>query len=128
MAGICGFALQRAFRTLEDRLPKELALAGIADIDAANELLRAVYLPAHNARFTIATEEEGRAFVPAAPDQSRDVLCLRETRQVGNDNCVRWRGRRMQIPKSPVRPHFVRATVRLHEYPDRAIVLFCGPM
>ena len=118
---------ERAFRTLEDRLPKELALAGITDIDAANEWLRAVYLPAHNARFAIAAEEEGSAFVPVAPHQWRDVLCLRETRQVGNDNCVSWHGRRLQIPKSPLRPHFVRATVRLHEYPDRAIALFWGP-
>jgi transposase len=118
---------ERAFRTLEDRLPKELALAGITGIDAANAWLRATYLPAHNARFAVAPEETGSAFVPAAPQQWRDVLCLRETRQVGNDNCVRWQGRRLQIPKSPLRPHFVRATLRLHEYPDGAIALFWGP-
>ena len=63
---------------------------------------------------------------PAAPQQWRDVLCLHETRQVGNDNSVRWQGRRLQIPK-PLRPHFARATVRLHEYPDGAVALFWGP-
>ena len=110
---------ERAFRTLEDRLPKELALAGITDIDAANAWLRAVYLPAHNARFAVAAEEAGSAFVPAAPHQWREVLCLQETRQVGNDNCVRWRGRRLQIPKSPLRPHFVRATRAAARIPRR---------
>ena len=54
---------ERLFRTLEDRLPKELALAGITEIDAANAWLRAVYLPAHNARFAVAAEEHGTAFV-----------------------------------------------------------------
>ena len=118
---------ERAFRTLEDRLPKELALAGITGIDAANAWLRAVYLPAHNARFAVTAEQEGSAFVPAAPEQWREVLCLQETRQVGNDNSVRWKRRVLQIPKSPLRPHFVRASVRLHEYPDGAVALFWGP-
>ena len=118
---------ERAFRTLEDRLPKELALAGITDVDAANTWLREVYLPAHNARFAVAAEEEGTAFVAVAPEQWREVLCLQETRRVGNDNTVRWKGRSLQIPKSPLRPHFARASVRLHEYPDGAVALFWGP-
>ena len=33
---------ERAFRTLQDRLPKELALARITTIDAANRFLREV--------------------------------------------------------------------------------------
>jgi transposase len=118
---------ERAFRTLEDRLQKELALAGITDIDAANAWLREVYLPAHNARFAAAAEEPGTAFVPVAREQWREVLCLQETRRVGNDNTVRWKGRVLQIPKSPLRPHFARASVRLHQYPDGAIALFWGP-
>ena len=72
-------------------------------------------------------EQEGTAFVAVASEQWRDVLCLQETRRVGNDNTVRWKGRSLQIPKSPLRPHFVRASVRLHEYPDGAIALFWGP-
>jgi hypothetical protein len=38
------------FRTLQDRLPKELALAAIAN-DLAEANRREVYLPAHTARF-----------------------------------------------------------------------------
>jgi transposase len=118
---------ERAFRTLQDRLPKELALAGITGIEAANAWLRELYLPAHNARFAVAAEDPGTAFVAAAPAQWREVLCLQEARQVGNDNTVHWRGRVLQIPKSPLRPHFARASVRLHEYPDGAVALFWGP-
>src|ERR1700751_1295249 len=36
---------ERAFQTLQDRLPKELRLAGIATVEAANAFLRDVYLP-----------------------------------------------------------------------------------
>ena len=50
---------ERAFRTLQDRLVKELALAGIATLDAANRFIAAVYLPAHNARFAVLAAEPG---------------------------------------------------------------------
>lgn len=75
----------------------------------------------------MAAEQDGTAFVPVAPAQWREVLCLQDVRQVGNDNTVHWKGRSLQIPKSPLRPHFARASVRLHEYPDGAIALFWGP-
>jgi len=74
---------ERAFRTLQDRLVKELALAGIDDdIGAANRFIRDVYLPQHNARFAIAPAETGSAFVPVAENQWRDVLCVQEERTV----------------------------------------------
>jgi len=118
---------ERAFRTLQDRLVKELALAGIATVAAANRFIAEVYLPEHNARFAVAAEEPGSAFVPCRSEQWREVLCVREDRQVGNDNTVRWRGRTLQIPSSRLRPHFARAKVRVHEYPDGAAALFWGP-
>ena len=118
---------ERAFRTLQDRLVKELALAGIATIEAANRFIAEVYLGEHNARFAVAAEEPGSAFVACRPEQWREVLCVREDRQVSNDNTVRWKGRTLQIPPSRLRPHFVRAKVRVHEYPDGALALYWGP-
>lgn len=118
---------ERAFRTLQDRLPKELRLAGIATMEEANRFLAEVYLPAHNRRFAQAPEQAGSAFVRAPASAWRDVLCVREDRRVANDNTVRWRGLTLQIPESPLRPHFARATVRVHEYPDGALALFHGP-
>lgn len=118
---------ERAFRTLQDRLVKELALAGIADVEVANRFIAEEYLPEHNRRFAVAPEEPGSAFVPCRPEQWREVLCVREERTAGNDNTVRWNGRTLQIPASKLRPHFVRAKVRIHQYPHGAIALFWGP-
>jgi transposase len=118
---------ERAFRTLQDRLPKEFELAGITTIAAANDFLRAVYLPEHNARFAVPAEEPASAFVQVPEALWRDVLCLQEERRVGNDNCVRWHGRSLQIPPTPLRPHLVRATVRVHAYPDGTLAIFKGP-
>lgn len=119
---------ERAFRTLQDRLPKELKLAGITDdVDAANHYIREVYLPTHNARFAVVADQQGSAFVPVEERQWRDILCIREERVVAADNTVAWKRRRLQIPPHPARAHFVRAKVRVHEYPDGEIAIFHGP-
>jgi transposase len=118
---------ERAFRTLQDRLPKELALAGITTVEAANRFLREVYLPEHNGRFAEPAEEPAAVFVEVPAALWRDVLCVQEERRVGNDNCVRWRGRSLQIPPTPLRPHLVRAIVRVHEYPHGTLAIFKGP-
>jgi hypothetical protein len=57
----------------------------------------------------------------------RDILCVQEDRIVGNDNTVRYRRLILQLPPSPLRPHFVRARVRVHEYPDGTLAVFHGP-
>jgi transposase len=116
---------ERAFRTLQDRLPKELALAGITTLEEANRFIAEHYLPAHNAAFAIAPAEAGGAFVPDRSNQAPEILCIQEERRVGNDNTVKWRGLVLQIP--PLRPHFVRATVHIHDYPDGRLAVFHGP-
>jgi hypothetical protein len=118
---------ERAFRTLQDRLPKELELAGITTALAANRFIREVYLGQHNARFAVPAEEPAAAFVVVPEALWRDVLCIQEQRQVGNDNCVSWQGRQLQIPPTPLRPHLVRAKVRIHDYPDGTVAIFKGP-
>ena len=118
---------ERAFATLQDRLPKELALAGITGVETANRFIAESYLPRHNARFAVAAAEPGTAFVADRGGLARDVLCIQEERQVGNDNTVRYRGLVLQLPPSPLRPHFVRATVRVHDYPDGTLAVFHGP-
>jgi transposase len=118
---------ERVFATLQDRLPKELALAGITTVEAANDWLREIYMPDHNARFAIVAEQEGSAFVIDTAGAWREILCIQEERRVGNDNTVKWRGLSLQLPSSRLRPHFVKATVRVHEYPDSQLAVFWGP-
>ncbi len=65
---------ERVFGTLQDRLPKELALVGNTTVEAANDWLREVDLPDHNARFAIAAEQEGSAFVTDTAGAWRDPL------------------------------------------------------
>jgi transposase len=118
---------ERAFGTLQDRLVKELALARITTVEAANRFIREVYLPEHNDRFAVAPEQPETGFVADRGGAHRDILCVQEERVVGNDNTVRYRGLSLQIPPSPIRPHFVKARVRVHDYPDGTLAIFHGP-
>ena len=118
---------ERAFQTLQDRLVKELRLAGITTAEAANAFIREVYLPAHNARFAVDPAGEGSAFTPIPGVNLDEILCVQEERQVMNDNCVSYRTLKLQIPESPMRPHFVKARVKVHVYPDGSHALFHGP-
>lgn len=93
---------ERLFQTLQDRVPKELVLAGITTVEAANAWLRDTYIPAHNARFAIKAEQEGRAFVAVPGLDLAEILCVQEDRVVGNDNCVSFLNRKLQIPESPL--------------------------
>jgi hypothetical protein len=118
---------ERAFRTLQDRLPKALRLAGISTVERANGWLAEHYIALHNAAFAVTAEQEGTAFVPDRAGAWREALCIREERRVGNDNTVAWRRWRLQIPPGPIRSHYVRAMVRVHEYPDGRLSIYHGP-
>ena len=117
---------ERMFGTLQKRLPQELRLAGITEMAEANRFLREVYLPQHNARFATPVEDEGSAFVPFAGALD-DILCIQEERTVSNDNTVRYKRRLLQLPADRHRRHYVKATVRVHEYPDGTLAVFHGP-
>jgi transposase InsO family protein len=119
---------ERMFGTLQDRLIKELALVGISDIERANQWLRKVYLPSHNRRFARPPALPESAFA-APPERATliETLCVQDDRVVERDNTVSWRKIKLQLPDSPVRHHWVRARVRVHQYPDATLAVFHGP-
>ena len=118
---------ERMFGTLQDRLVSELKLAGITTLEAANRYLHKVYLKRHNARFMVAPESEASAFTPVAGFDIGNILCIQEERVVAPDNTVHYGGRKLQIPPSPHRHHFVKTQVRVHHYPDDTLAIFHGP-
>jgi hypothetical protein len=119
--------IERVFGTLQNRLPPELRVAGIKTVAAANRYLTEHFVPDYNARFAVAAAEPGSAFVAYVGRPLADILCVQEDRQVGRDNCVAWRTLSLQIPPQAHRHHYVKATVRVHEYPDGGLAVFDGP-
>ncbi len=118
---------ERAFRTHQDRLCKELAANGITTMDAANRYLSQVYQPAFNAEFMQPAVEKGTAFVPWVGSNLDDILCEQHQRTVTADNCVSFKGKTLQIPANRYRCHYVKVKVRVHNYVDGSLAVFHGP-
>jgi len=110
--------IERLWRTLQDRLPVELRLAGIRDMRAANRFLPG-FLKRHNSRFAIRAEEPGLAYRALKPglDLGR-ILSFRYERVVAMDNTVRLDGRLIQVPPGPKRRSYAGCRVRVHELLD----------
>jgi hypothetical protein len=117
---------ERVFRTHQERLVKELAAAGITEMNKANAYILKTYLPAYNDEFSVAPEEPASMFVPWAGSPIEDILCEQFERTVGNDNCVRFEGLILQIPPDKYRFHYVKVKVRVHRYPNRSLAIFHG--
>jgi transposase len=120
---------ERMFGTLQGRLPQELKLFGINDIEYANRYIRDVYLPVHNKRFAKSPQIAGQSAFVAVRDLTNlaDVLCIEQNRVVAGDNTISYEGRSLQLPHSPERAHYVKANVKVREYPDGTLAVFHGP-
>lgn len=92
--------VERVNGTLQDRLVKEMKLAGITTIAQANAFLESRYLRAFNDRFAVPPERGINAHrkVPRTM-VLEDVLCIQELRTVGEDWCIRVANRILQIDR-----------------------------
>jgi hypothetical protein len=109
---------ERAFGTIQGRLPQELRLAGIDDYAAANRYLDERFVPDFNRRFTVAPAQPESAFTPIVGVDLALLLSVQHERIVQKDNTVVLEGLHLQLPKSGDRAHFVRCPVLVHEFLD----------
>jgi transposase len=108
--------IERVFRTLQDRLVKELRLRDIRTKREANRYLR-YYLPVHNRRFTV--EPKSAADVHRVIPEGMDldaILCIREHRSLRKDLTIRYYNKFYQIQKIPsgLRPKYVWLEKRMN--------------
>jgi len=82
--------VERGFGTHQDRLVKELRLAGISNMEDGNIFLAEVYVPKHNARFAVAPENNTNVHRPLLKSHClEEILSLRTERTIANDYTVR---------------------------------------
>jgi len=82
--------VERGFGTHQDRLVKELRLAGISNMTDGDIFLAEVYVPKHNARFAVAPENNTNAHRPLLKNHClEETLSLRTERTVANDYTIR---------------------------------------
>lgn len=103
--------IERLWGVFQDRLVSELRLAGVADRDAANAVLRP-FLTDFNRRFARAAAHAEKAWRSTPRDLER-ICCFVHERVVSHDNVVQWEGRNFQIPPQPHRFSFGGARVQV---------------
>jgi len=89
--------VERFFGTLQDRLVKELRLAGICTQEEANRFLLK-YWPKFNRQFRQIARSSVDLHRPVPPEKNlKRVLSIREERTVSKDNTIQFQGKRYQI-------------------------------
>jgi hypothetical protein len=95
--------IERLFQTLQDRLVKELRLAGIDSIAAANHFLETRFLPEWEQRFTVAPRNPRNAHRRLGREHRlEEILSVRVVRKVADDHTVSWEGNRWGVPREEV--------------------------
>jgi len=114
--------VERKHGVYQDRWVKELRLAGIRDIEGANQSLSG-FTESLNDRFAVAPRGSADFHRPVPPGLDlRKVFCLEEPRTVGNDWVVRYQNRFFQILSQSNLPP-ARRRVMVQEHLDGSIHL-----
>jgi transposase len=112
---------ERAFGTIQGRLPQELRLNGITDYAAANRYLQQHFIADFNRRFTIKPAQPESAFVKLTGIELELVLSSKHERVVRNDNTVTFKNLILQLPSTRQRMHFVRCPVIVHQFANATL-------
>ncbi len=104
--------VERLFRTLQDRLVKEMRLARVTSVEQANEFLK-TYLPAFNRKFKVKPASDVDVHQAALPKRELEkIFCIREERTLRNDFTIAYNGKLYQI-KDAVKAQKVAVEERL---------------
>ena len=119
--------MERLWETWQGRLPQELRLAGLRTVEAANAFLTTTWVPFHNRTWTVPADSDGTAFVPYTGGQLDRICAVQHERVVGNDNCVAFGRRRLQISQASWRYSFAKCRVKVYEHLDGTLSIGHGP-
>jgi transposase len=118
--------VERLWETLQDRLVKEMRLAGISTLEAANAFLPN-FIERYNARFAKSPQDPQNAWVslPDGFDLPYYFAC-RETRKVRADHCIQYQGKLLQLQVGPRDPSLSGKNVTVHMTPEGMIYVYHG--
>src|SRR3979490_130762 len=110
--------VERAHHTLQDRLVKELRLAGISTIEAANGFLPA-FVQTYNARFAKPPASERDLHRPnAGTNDLDDILCWREQRSVSRQLVINYNRMKFMLRPNKTSAALAGKVVDIYDFPD----------
>src|ERR1043166_6883679 len=118
---------ERNFGTWQGRLPQELRLHGIVNVEEANRFLREHYIEEFNRSFQVRAAERGTAFLPRRGQNLDLTFSLQFERAVNRDNTVSFQHPHLQIEAVRWRATLAGCTVRVHQHLDGTLTITHGP-
>lgn len=113
--------VERANGTLQDRLVKELRLAGVRDMQTGNAFLNS-YAQDHNARFAkLPFNDKNLHRALTQHDNLDTALCVKEPRTVSNDLTLQYDRVRFILEPNDMSAGLQRKKVMIYDYPDGRI-------
>ncbi len=113
--------VERAHKTLQDRLVKELRLQGISTIEAANAFMPA-FIEDFNARFAKPPRDVHDAHRPPRDDESLDLIfAWRELRKVTQNLTLHYERKLYLLPDSADNRRLIGKYIDVCQYPDGKI-------
>src|SRR5712672_4378802 len=110
--------VERAHHTLQDRLVKELRLASISTIEAANAFLPS-FVANYNGRFAKLPARDKDLHRLLDPRQDLDeVLCWREQRQVSHQLVVNYSRMKLTLKPEGLAVRLRGKMVEIYDFPD----------
>ena len=119
--------MERSYGTWQGRLPQELRLRGIHDLESANEFLRCEYIAEFNRKFTVPVAQKGSAFVRLRRKDLDWIFSVQHERTVNQDNTISVENRIFQLEKTRWRNTLAGQTVVVHEHLDGRVSIRYGP-
>jgi transposase len=119
--------MERSYGTWQGRLPQELRLRGISDVNRANEFLRTEYIAEFNRRFTEKAAQKGTAFVRLHRRDLDWIFSVQQERMVNRDNTILLGSRVLQLEKTRWKDTLAGQTVLVHEHLDGRVSVRYGP-
>lgn len=117
--------VERMFQTLQDRLVKELRLAGITTMAEANEFLKE-YIPKFNAKFAVVPNRKKnlhKKINKQTKEKLPQIFSIQEQRKVNNDYTVMFKNNFFQLDREQSATVYKKDTVIVEEHLDGAIKL-----
>lgn len=117
---------ERAWRTMQGRLPQELKRAGIKTYEDANTYLIEEFIPKYNKNFSIKPAEKGTAFIRLIGIDTNRIFCRRHERRINKDSTIQYFGQILQLPQPKSKVSYAERKVEIREHLDGSLDVYSG--
>lgn len=118
--------MERLWGTLQDRLLKEMRVAGVTSIEAANAFLPR-FIQRYNARFAKEPQDPESAWVRIDAQLDLDYyFSVQQTRLVRKDQTISWHGQDLLILRRRGENGLQGKKIAVHTTPEGEVRLYYG--